>query len=90
MSNLNPPPKLIRRASVIECRCCTRETRLCAEITTTHVQESLCRFKIKDLVDVDDFVDDVKDETAWMVDWDKKASDDAEGVPAGDDAKKDA
>jgi hypothetical protein len=87
---MNPPSKLSRRASVIWFRCCALESRLCADNQTTHVQESLCRFQIKDLVDVDDFVDDVKDETSWMVDWDKKESDDAEGAPAEDVSKKDA
>ena len=39
-------------------------------------------FQIKDLVDVPDFIEDVKDETSWMVDWDKgKENNEESGDP---------
>jgi hypothetical protein len=46
------------------------------------------RFQIKDLVDVPDFIEDVKDETSWMVDWDKKAPEDQSESAEGDATKK--
>lgn len=45
-------------------------------------------FQIKDLVDVDDFVEDVKDETSWMVDWKKGGEDGEDGGEEGGEAKK--
>lgn len=45
-------------------------------------------FQIKDLVDVPDFIEDVKDETSWMVDWDKKAPEDQSESAEGDATKK--
>ena len=52
-------------------------------------------FQIQDLVDVPDFIDDVKDETSWIVDWKKSGEEEGstrhvEDAAALGDAKKDS
>lgn len=43
-------------------------------------------FQIKDLVDGPDFIQDVKDETGWMIDWKKHEEG---GEESNKEAKKD-